>query len=306
MTIFQTAAAPRPLLGILYMIAVASIFPVMNSITKLLSDTYPPEQLIWARTASHLAFALLLFGPGIGLRIFRSVRLKVQIGRSLIQFASNGSFIIALKFLPLAEATTLSFAAPFIVALMAVPILGEQLSRARLAAVAVGFVGVLVVIRPGGAVFHWASLLVLFSTICYAVYQILTRFVAGHDRPETSVVYSSLAGALVMSCVVPFHWVTPHSLLDAVMLAAIGVFGGLAHYCIARALFHAATNVVAPFHYWQLIGSAALGFLLFGDLPDVYTWLGAALIVGCGLFIGWRERGATEGRRPEPAVSPKD
>ncbi len=289
MTTLPSAVASRPLGGILYMLVATSIFPVMNAITKSLSHTYPPEQLIWARTASHLVFVLLLFGPTIGLRIFRSVRLKVQIGRSLIQIGSNGSFIVALKFLPLAEAATLSFAAPFVVALMAVPILGETLSRVRLAAVAVGFVGVLVVIRPGGAVFHWASLLVLFSTLCYATYQILIRFVAGHDRPETSVVYSSLVGGVVMSCIVPFHWVTPHSLLHAFLLAAIGVLGGIAHYCIARSLIHATAGVVSPFHYWQLVGAVILGYLVFGDLPDLYTWLGAALIIGSGMFIGWRE-----------------
>jgi drug/metabolite transporter (DMT)-like permease len=261
----------------------------MNALTKLLSASYAPEQIIWARATSHMVFVLLLFGPSVGLRIFRSVRLKVQIGRSLVQIGSNGSFIIAIKHLPLAEASTLSFAAPFIVALMAVPILGEKLSRVRLAAVAVGFVGVLVVIRPGSAVFHWASLFVLISTLCYAIYQILTRFVAGHDRPETSVVYSALVGTIVMSCVVPFHWITPHSLTDAAMLAATGVIGGTAHYCIAHAFTYAPTGVVSPFHYWQLVGAVVLGYLIFGDLPDFYTWLGAALIIGSGLFIGWRE-----------------
>jgi len=299
-------AVQRPLLGILLMMVATTLFPIMNTLTKLLSAHYPPEQIIWARASSHLVFVLLLFGPSIGLRIFRSVRLKVQIGRSLLQIGSNGSFIIAIKHLPLAEASTLSFAAPFVVALMAVPILGEKLSRVRLAAVAVGFVGVLVVIRPGGAVFHWASLFILASTLFYATYQILTRFVAGHDRPETSVVYSALVGTIVMSVLVPFHWITPHSLADAAMLAATGVIGGIAHYCIARALIYASAGVVSPFHYWQLIGAVILGYLVFGDLPDVYTWLGAALIIGSGLFIGWRETSATEGRRPAPKANPQD
>jgi drug/metabolite transporter (DMT)-like permease len=280
---------PRPLLGILFMMLATSLFPVMNGLVKVLSVNYSTEQIIWARTASHLLFVLLLFGPGIGWRIFRSVRLKVQIGRSLVLLASTTCFFSGVKFMPLAEASSISFASPFIVALMAVPILKEKLSLVRLGAVAVGFCGVLVVIRPGSAVFQWASLFICGSAFFYATYQILTRFVAGHDRPETSVVYSAFVGTIVMTAVVPFFWIPPQSVADAALMASLGVLGGLGHYCVARALTYAAASVVTPFHYWQIVGAITTGYLLFGDLPDAYTWTGAALIVGSGLFIGWRE-----------------
>ncbi len=290
MTPVPTAAAPqRVLLGILFMMLATSLLPVMNGLVKILSADYPTEQIIWARTASHLVFVLLLFGPGIGWRIFRSVRLKAQIGRSLVLLCSTTCFFSGVKFMPLAEASSVSFASPFIVALLAVPLLGEKLSLVRLAAVAVGFLGVLVVVRPGSEVFNWASLLIFGSAFFYASYQILTRFVAGHDRPETSVVYSALVGTVVMTAVVPFFWTTPHDLADIALLASLGVLGGLGHYCVARSLTYAAASVVTPFHYWQIVGAVTTGYLLFGDLPDVYTWTGAALIVGSGLFIGWRE-----------------
>jgi len=152
MTALPTATLQRPLLGILFMMLATSLFPVMNGLVKILSADYATEQIVWARTASHLVFVLLLFGPGVGLRIFRSVRLKAQIGRSLVLLASTACFFSGVKFLPLAEAASISFASPFIVALLAVPMLGERLSLVRLAAVAVGFLGVLVVIRPGSAV----------------------------------------------------------------------------------------------------------------------------------------------------------
>ena len=215
-----SGAVPRSLLGILFMMLATSLFPVMNGVVKILSADYPTEQIIWARTASHMVFVLLLFGPGIGWRIFRSVRLKAQIGRSLVLLGSTTCFFSGVKFMPLAEASSVSFASPFIVALLAVPLLGEKLSLVRLAAVAVGFLGVL---------------------------------------------------------------------------------GGLGHYCVARALTYGTAGVVSPFHYWQIVGAVTTGYLLFGDLPDVYTWTGAALIVASGLFIGWRE---TREHAPVKIASP--
>ena len=294
-----TGVAQRPLLGILCMLLATSLFPVMNGVVKVLSaDGYPTEQIIWARNTSHLVFVLLLFAPRYGgWRILRTVRPKQQIARSLILLASTTCFFTGVKYLPLAEAITISFASPFIVALLAVPFLGERLSPVRLAAVGVGFLGVIVIIRPGSEVFQWASLLMVASSFCYATYQLLTRSVAGHDRPETSVVYSALVGSAVMCAVVPFHWTTPHSLTDALLLASLGVLGGTGHYFVARALTYATASVVTPFHYWQIVGAVSIGYLLFGDLPDPYTWLGAALIIGSGIFIGYRE---TRERGPKP------
>lgn len=284
-----TGVVHRPLLGILFMCLSASLFPVMNGLVKVLSASYASEQIIWARTASHLVFVLLLFGPRYGVRIFRTVRPGVQLARSLVLLASTTCFFSGVKFIPLAEAASISFMAPFIVALLAVPMLGEKASLPRLAAVCVAFVGVLVVIRPGSDVFRWASLLIVGSALFYATYQILTRRVAGEDRPETSVVYSALVGTVVMSAVVPFFWTTPTDWRDTALLASLGVLGGLGHYCVARAMTYASASVVSPFQYWQMVGSVTVGYLLFSDLPDAYTWTGAALIVGSGLFIGWRE-----------------
>lgn len=297
-----TGTAQRPLLGILFMMLATSLFPVMNGLVKLLSAEYSSEQIIWARTASHLIFVLLLFGPGHGgWRLLRTVRPRHQIARSLVLLASTTCFFNGVKYMPLAEASSISFASPFMVALLAVPFLGEKASAVRLLAVLVGFGGVLVVIRPGSEVFQWASLFILGSAFFYATYQLLTRHVAGYDRPETSVVYSALVGTLVMSLVVPFFWTTPQSLGHTLLLASLGVLGGLGHYCVARAMTYAAASVVSPFHYWQIVGAVMTGYLLFGDLPDRYTWLGAALIIGSGLFIGWREsreRTPSAGGRP--------
>nr|MCU0889215.1 DMT family transporter [Rubritepida sp.] len=183
----------------------------------------------------------------------------------------------------------ISLAAPLIVALLAWPMLGERTTRGRVIALLVGFVGVLVVIRPGTALFHWASLFILASATAYAVYQILTRRIAASDPPETSALWSAFIGGFGMFLVLPFVWQTPASLRDLGLFAGVGMLGALGHYCVARAFGYAPANLVSPFQYFQLLGSVVVGYLLFAEFPDSMTWIGAAIIVASGLFIGWSQ-----------------
>lgn len=284
------AIAPghRPLLGIAFMMLAASFFPVMNGLAKLMSQTYASEQVVWARTLSHLIFVLALFVPRHGFGIVRTRRPGVQFFRSCMLISSTFLFFTAIKFVPIAQAASISFTAPLIVVILAGPMLGEQVTLSRVLAVIVGFVGVLVVIRPGADVFQWASLLIVGSATCFAVYQVLTRRVAGFDRPETSVVYSALVGSVLMSAIVPFSWKTPDAWTDVMLLASLGVLGGLGHYCVARAMTCAPANFLSPFQYWQMVGSVAVGYALFGEMPDALTWVGAALIIGAGMYVGIR------------------
>lgn len=289
-----SAAMPRPidriLIGILFMCGATTLFPIMNGMVKLLGNGYSSEQIVWARTLSHLIFVLALFMPTRGIAIFRTLQPVAQLIRSILLLISTSMFFFAVQFIPLAEAAAIGFVAPFIVAILAVPILGEKLSLPRMLAVLVGFAGVLVVIRPGSDVFKWQAFLILGSSACYALYQVITRRVAGSDSPETSVVYSALVGAAIMSLVVPFRWqATPETLSDILLLSSLGVLGGMGHYCVARAMTYAAANVISPFNYFQMVGSVAVGWILFQQLPDQWTWAGTALIVGSGLYIGWRE-----------------
>lgn len=283
--------AYRPLMGILFMCTAASLFPMMNGLAKLMSQDYSSAQVVWARTLSHLVFMLLLFAPKAGTRIFRTRRPGLQFVRSCMLIGSTFFYFTALKYVPVAQAASISFTAPLIVVLLAGPMLGEKITLNRLAAVLVAFAGVLIVIRPGAAVFHWASLLILGTATCYAIYQILTRKVANWDPPETSAVYSALLGSLLMSMIVPFAWRTPDSFVDTLLLTSLGVLGGLGHYCVARAMTYAPANFVSPFQYWQMIGSVTVGYLLFAEIPDRYTWIGASLIIGAGIYIGLREQG---------------
>lgn len=290
----MAAAAPRvhdrTLLGILFMCLASSLFPVMNGLVQILSARYPSEQIVWARVVSHLVFILALFSPHFGLvTLVRTTQLRWQVLRSVVLLTSTLLFFNGVKHLELAKAASISFTSPFMVALIAWPMLGERITVGRFAAIAAAFTGVLIVIRPGSDVFHWASLLIVGSSACYALYQVVTRRVAGHDLPETSAVYSALVGTLVMTMLMPFVWTSIHSWADAALLFSLGILGGLGHYFVARAMTCGQANVIAPFGYWQMVGSVIVGFLISGLLPDLSTWIGAAVIIAAGVYIAWRE-----------------
>lgn len=287
------APPPRILLGILFMCLAGVLFTVMGGFGKILGQDYSSLQVSWARTIVHLLLMLAMFMPARGIALLRTRRLPTQLARSTLLFLSNLCFFYAITYIPLAKASSISLASPLIVALLAWPMLGERTTPARVIALAIGFLGVLVVIRPGTELYHPASLFILASASCYALYQLLTRRIAGTEAPETLATYSAVVGSVGMLVVLPFVWTTPTAPADIAMFLGIGILGGLGHYFVARSLIAAPANIVTPFQYAQLLGAVVVGYLFFGDLPDALTWLGAAIIIGAGLAIGW-----SQARRP--------
>lgn len=285
----------RILLGIVFMCLAGVLFAVMGGCAKLLGQSYSSLQVSWARAFGHIIFLLAAFLPRHGLAVLRTRRPFTQLGRSALLFTSNLSHFFAITFIPLAKAASISLTAPLIVTLLAGPMLGERTTRARIIALLCGFGGVLLVIRPGSSVFHWASLFVVLSATSYAVYQILTRQVASIESPETSALYSSAVGAFGMLLVMPFVWITPDNWLDIGLFCALGILGALGHYCVAYAFGYGPANIISPFQYFQLLSSVTVGYLVFAEVPDAVMWLGAAVIIGSGLFIGWSQT-----RRPRP------
>jgi drug/metabolite transporter (DMT)-like permease len=285
----STPAPPRLLLGILFMLTAGLLFPVMGGFAKLLGQEYSSLQISWARAFGHILFLTALFLPRMGLALFRTRRPGLQLCRSAMLFTSNLNFFYAISFIPLAKAAAISLAAPLIVAALAWPMLGERTTPGRVVALLVGFAGVLVVIRPGTALFHWASVFVLISATAYAVYQILTRRIAGSDPAETSALYSSFVGGFGLLVVLPFVWQPAASWVDVGLFIGVGVLGALGHYCVARAFGYGPANMLSPFQYFQLLGSVAVGWLLFSEFPDAVTWAGAAIITGAGLYLGWSQ-----------------
>lgn len=284
------AGTPDIVRGILLMCAGVSTFPFMNAAVKLLSPHYPAMQITWARFTGHLIVMLVVLLPRYRWALLRTRRPAVQIGRSIAMLLSNLLFVMAIGSVPLATASAIGFTAPLIVTALSVPLLGESVGWRRWSAVLVGFAGALTVIRPGAAFMDPAVTLLLLSSLAYALYQIGTRWVGQHDNAATGIIFAALFGALAMSVAMPFIFVMPRTLWDALLFCSLGMLGGCGHYLVIRAFQHGAAAVIAPLGYVELIGTAILGYLIFGNFPDLWTWIGAGMIIASGIYIAWRER----------------
>ena len=275
--------------GIAYMLLGVSLLPMMNTLAKSLTADYPLTQVVWARFLGHLVWVALFFGPALGAALLRAHRPREMLGRSLVFFCSNCLFIAALPHVQLATASAIMFTTPLVVVALSAPLLKERVGPWRGAAVVVGFCGALVIIRPGTGVFQPATLLILASAACFGAYQLWTRRLAPHERPETLIIYTALVGAVAMTAVAPWSSRLPAGLEDTMMFAGVGLLGGAAQYFVIRALQRAPASVISPIGYAELVSAAAFGYAVFGDVPDGSTWLGAALIIGSGLVVLYRE-----------------
>jgi drug/metabolite transporter (DMT)-like permease len=279
-------AAPNDYKQAVLFMALAAVFlPLLNAAIQYLAPAYPVGQLLWVRYAGHLAFMVVVFAPARGAALLASSRPGLQVARSALFCASTFLTFYALGFVPLATATVILFTSPLIVTALAPLLLRETVDRASALAVLAGFAGALIVARPGSGALHWSAFLILGSAAASAMTQILSRKLAGHDRPETSNTYMVLVGFALASLALHFVWRWPAAWWDALLLASLGVFGGLGHYCLVRAFELAPAPFVSPFNYAQILGAALLGFLVFGQVPDLWLWSGAAVIAGSGVFI---------------------
>jgi drug/metabolite transporter (DMT)-like permease len=276
--------------AVAFMMLSAILIPLLNASAKYLTQSYPIVEITWARYAGHFVFMLLVFAPRRGPRLLVSSRPVLQLVRSALLCLSTLIYISALQWVALPTATAISFTGPLIVTALAPILLDERVGRTRWVAVCVGFLGALVVVRPGVEGANQAGLLVLASACTSALYQILTRKLASQDPAETSITYIALAGFVLTSIPLPLVWVAPASLWDALVFFGLGLFGGFGHYFLVRAFELAPAPVVSPFNYGQLIGAAVLSYTIFSQVPDAWTWLGAFVIVGSGIFMLYSER----------------
>ena len=273
------------------MLMASLTLPAMNAGVKYLNDFYPSGQIIWARYAGHLLVMIVAFMP------FHGKRTGIQLVRSLLLFISTAFFVYALRYLELAVAMAIVFTTPIVVTALSVPFLGEKVGPRRWAAVAVGFVGALIIIQPGGAGYHWAMLLVVANMIMFSIYQILTRKIAADDSPETTITYTAMVGAVAAGLfflVEPGVW--PISFWHWLPYFLLGVLGGFGQYFVVKAFQYSLASVVAPITYVQLVVSGLFGYLIFAEIPDLWTWIGSAVVVASGLYITYRERL----REPQP------
>jgi drug/metabolite transporter (DMT)-like permease len=276
--------------GIVLMCAGVGLFPLMNASVKLLTARYPVLEITWARFTGHLIVMLIVFLPQYGRRLIATRRPLVQLARSLLMLISNGVFVLAIGKVPLATASAIGFTSPLIVTALSVPLLREPVGWRRWSAVCVGFAGALLIIRPGHALADPAVLLLLASSGAYALYQIATRWVMAHDSPATGIIFAALVGSLGTTMFLPFIFVMPQSLFDLGLFLGLGCLGGLGHFLVIKAFQAAPASIIAPLGYVELLGTAVLGYLIFGNFPDALTWVGALIIIASGLYIAMRER----------------
>jgi drug/metabolite transporter (DMT)-like permease len=230
-------------------------------------------------------------------RLAKTQRPGLQIARALTILGSLSFIFASLQFLPLAEATVINFTGPLFMVALAGPMLGEKVGWRRWAAVLVGLAGAMIVVRPGSAVFQWAALLPIGSALFFALFQLITRKLAGQDSALTTLLYTQVLAALGASVAVPFFW-TPVAMPELVLAFAAGCVGLAAHLCMFNAFRLADASLLAPINYTRIVASVVLGYLMFGDLPDLYTIAGGAVIIGSGLFVIWRESQLRARARP--------
>ncbi|HSS86403.1 MAG TPA: DMT family transporter [Reyranella sp.] len=277
----------RSILAILFSVA---CFSVLNAISKTLTQYYPVVQVIWARYVFAFVFMMALFLPRSGLALFRWQNVGSQVVRGLRLFFSSFLYFHGIVYLPLATAASISLTSPLIVTALSARFLGEPVGTRRWIAVCIGFAGALIVVRPGHANFEWHSLLIVASTLCSAFYQLFSRRYGQTERPDASATMATIVGTIVALPMLPFEWTTPAFGWDWVLFVAIGICAGVGHYFLTIAYSQAPAATVAPFNYVQLIGAAILGYLVFDSIPDFWTWVGAAVIVCSGLYLGHAER----------------
>lgn len=281
-----------------------AFFACLDASSKALSRAgVDPLLSTFMRYFVSVALISVFLNPVTTPTVMRSRRLGLQVVRSLLLFGSTALNFLALRHLQLAEALSIQFAAPLTVALLAGPLLGEWSSRNRLVAICVGFLGVLVIVRPGVSDVHPAILFSLGNMLCYALYIIATRKLAAYDSTATTMFYSGLAGLALMAPLLPWIWTTPQAGWLWGLLLGIGLFGTIGHWLLILAHARAPANVLAPFLYTQLLWVLMLGFFVFGDVPNHWTMLGAAIIVGSGLYLLAHDAMARR-KRPAPAKGP--
>ncbi|OYZ92746.1 MAG: EamA family transporter [Xanthobacter sp. 17-67-6] len=278
------------LAGIGLMCLAVVCFALCDATAKWLSGHINVFMVVWARYVVQLVLALVLFNPWTVPGLMRTRRPWLQLFRSALLFACTALNFCALQYLQLDQTVSIMFSTPFFVALFAGPMLGKWIGVRRWAAILVGFAGIILVARPGVGGIHPAALLMLAAAVCYSLYGITTRMLAATDASQTTLVYSSLVGALAASVPLFWMWETPREPLVLGAMLELGAVVGAGHFLLILAHARAPAATLSPFIYTQIISMIILGWLLFGNLPNAWTLTGAAVVVSSGIYLLLQER----------------
>ena len=282
------ARADHPFKGIA-LVLLSTVFLGTSDVTsKYLSATLPSVEIAWIR---FVVFALIMVPamlPGSPLFALRTERLGLQLMRGAALLGSSLFFISGLRYLPIAEASATGFVSPLFVTALSIIFLSERVGVRRWIATAVGLMGVLIILRPGTSAFHVAAFFPIVSAFCWALTLVMTRIMSGREHVTTTMTYSSIAGVAILTALVPFVWIKP-TLHDIFFGIVIGLASTLGQWIVVLAFRYGDASVLAPFSYAQLLVVSIFGFFIFGEVPDVWTVIGAAFIVLSGLYTAHRE-----------------
>jgi drug/metabolite transporter (DMT)-like permease len=266
------------------------VFSLLDGSAKWLVSVMPVLMVVWLRFATHVLVAGVVLFPLRGVGLVRTQHLRWHVVRALMFVAMTGINFWALQYLQLTVTSSIFFSVPLIIALISASFLGEKLAAGKWIAIVAGFAGVLVIVRPWGAEFHPAMLASVVNALMYAAFMMMTRRLAAYDSPET-IQYLPAVGATIGLAPFAFAaWEWPSGWLEWTVACLMGVLGGLGHYLLALAHRYAPASVIAPFLYQQVIYMALFGYLVFGDVPSAWVWLGAAIVIASGLYLFSRER----------------
>ena len=279
--------------GIYWMLLTMVLIGSQDTLAKYLSQFYPVPVVVWVRYLVHFIILSAILAPRLK-QLAPTTRPGLQAVRSILLYLITIFFIVGLTYMPIAEATAVMFVSPLLVTAFSVPLLGENVGIRRWVGVAVGLVGALVIIRPGTEMMQWAALLPLAAAVTFALFQISNRIINRTDHVLTSLFYSSVGGTVISSAILPLYWEMP-ALEHWPLLVLLGVIGASTHFAMLRAFAFAPAAVVSPFSYTGLIWAVLLGYLVFAEVPDMWTISGALIIVISGLYILFRERSRKAG-----------
>lgn len=283
------------------MIVAVTLFSFLDTTAKYLVDEVglPVIEVSWVRFATQFLLILTLvpvFGHLSVRGLFTTKRLALQIARSVFMALTTLLNFLALKYLRLDQTITIMFLSPLVVALIAGPLFDDWVGWRRLAAILVGFAGVLIVVRPGFGEIHPAIGFSFGAMLAYVMFIVVTQPVAGHDPPIVTLFYSMFAGLVLAAPFAFVEWIWPADFTGVALMLALGIFGAAGHYLFILAHRLAPSSLLAPFIYLQIISMSALGFLVFDDIPDLWTIAGSVVIVASGIYLMHRERIARAGQ----------
>ena len=267
-------------------------FTLLDGSAKWLVGTMPVVMVVWLRFTMHALMATALFLPLRGRALVTTRYWRWHIARALMFTVMTGINFWALQYLQLAETTSIQFTVPIQIALISALFLGQKLDAGRWIAIVLGFVGVLVIVRPASTEFHPALLAALTNAVLYSFFMLMTRRLAAYDSPETIQYLPAVGAALLMTPFALAAWEWPDTALEWTVACLVGIFGATGHYLLALAHRYAPSAVLAPFVYQQVLYMTVFGYLVFGDVPGPAVWIGGAIVVSSGLYLFHRERTA--------------